>query len=164
MSIFDGSHGNDVLMHDDDMSPFSGSGDHANGFGNRGHSISSIASSVSKPVALLPAVDSSTQLSDMSTASSATASTANPNGQRKRRGKKSGEKKDGFAGFTITGSDGASTVATNAAGKVIKRRAARACVSCRNRKVRCDVVETFPCGNCRWDKIECVVQEGRRRR
>ncbi|EFX06130.1 c6 zinc finger domain containing protein [Grosmannia clavigera kw1407] len=100
----------------------------------------------------------------MSVASSATASTANPSGQRKRRGKKNSEKKDGSASFTTTGSDGASVVATNAAGKVIKRRAARACVSCRNRKVRCDVVETFPCGNCRWDKIECVVQEGRRRR
>lgn len=48
--------------------------------------------------------------------------------------------------------------------KVTKRRAARACVSCRARKVRCDVVEGAPCGNCRWDHIECVVQESRRRK
>lgn len=38
--------------------------------------------------------------------------------------------------------------------KVAKRRAARACVSCRARKVRCDVVESSPCGNCRWDNVE----------
>jgi hypothetical protein len=37
---------------------------------------------------------------------------------------------------------------------VTKRRAARACVSCRARKVRCDVVEGAPCGNCRWDNVE----------
>ncbi|KAG6119149.1 Cutinase transcription factor 1 beta [Claviceps sp. LM454 group G7] len=48
--------------------------------------------------------------------------------------------------------------------KVAKRRAARACVSCRARKVRCDVVEGAPCGNCRWDNVECIVQESRRRR
>ncbi|KAI0388965.1 fungal-specific transcription factor domain-containing protein [Xylariaceae sp. FL0594] len=52
----------------------------------------------------------------------------------------------------------------NAPTKVTKRRAARACVSCRARKVRCDVVEKNPCGNCRWDGVECVVQESRRRR
>ncbi|KAL2151863.1 hypothetical protein VTH82DRAFT_5047 [Thermothelomyces myriococcoides] len=49
-------------------------------------------------------------------------------------------------------------------GKVTKRRAARACVSCRARKVRCDVVEGAPCGNCRWDDVECIVQESRRRK
>ncbi|KAK1717489.1 uncharacterized protein BDZ83DRAFT_23704 [Colletotrichum acutatum] len=48
--------------------------------------------------------------------------------------------------------------------KITKRRAARACVSCRARKVRCDVVEGAPCGNCRWDNVECVVQESRRRK
>ncbi|KAH7186649.1 fungal-specific transcription factor domain-containing protein [Fusarium oxysporum] len=48
--------------------------------------------------------------------------------------------------------------------KATKRRAARACVACRARKVRCDVIEGTPCGNCRWDKVECVVQESRRRR
>ncbi|KAI1849559.1 hypothetical protein JX265_013624 [Neoarthrinium moseri] len=52
----------------------------------------------------------------------------------------------------------------NGAPKVTKRRAARACVSCRARKVRCDVVEGAPCGNCRWDNVECVVQESRRRK
>ncbi|KAH6626213.1 fungal-specific transcription factor domain-containing protein [Chaetomium sp. MPI-SDFR-AT-0129] len=49
-------------------------------------------------------------------------------------------------------------------GKATKRRAARACVSCRARKVRCDVVEGAPCGNCRWDDVECIVQESRRRK
>ncbi|KAM0346059.1 hypothetical protein ACHAPU_005820 [Fusarium lateritium] len=48
--------------------------------------------------------------------------------------------------------------------KITKRRAARACVSCRARKVRCDVVEGAPCGNCRWDNVECVIQESRRRK
>ncbi|EXL40433.1 hypothetical protein FOCG_17055 [Fusarium oxysporum f. sp. radicis-lycopersici 26381] len=40
--------------------------------------------------------------------------------------------------------------------KATKRRAARACVACRARKVRCDVIEGTPCGNCRWDKVEEV--------
>ncbi|KAI0840077.1 fungal-specific transcription factor domain-containing protein [Hypoxylon sp. FL0890] len=52
----------------------------------------------------------------------------------------------------------------NGSTKVTKRRAARACISCRSRKVRCDVVEGAPCGNCRWDNVECIVQESRRRR
>ncbi|KAI1079362.1 fungal-specific transcription factor domain-containing protein [Whalleya microplaca] len=56
----------------------------------------------------------------------------------------------------------ASTSESNGAAK--KRRAARACVSCRARKVRCDVVEGAPCGNCRWDNVECIVQESRRRK
>jgi hypothetical protein len=42
----------------------------------------------------------------------------------------------------------------NGSQKVTKRRAAMACVSCRARKVRCDVVEQSPCGNCRWDNVE----------
>ncbi|KAI1130937.1 fungal-specific transcription factor domain-containing protein [Nemania abortiva] len=53
---------------------------------------------------------------------------------------------------------------SNGMAKTTKRRAARACVSCRARKVRCDVVEGAPCGNCRWDGVECVVQESRRRK
>ncbi|KAB5575879.1 cutinase transcription factor 1 [Coniochaeta sp. 2T2.1] len=57
-----------------------------------------------------------------------------------------------------------STSDTNGGPKITKRRAARACVSCRARKVRCDVVEGAPCGNCRWDNVECVVQESRRRK
>ncbi|KAI2641703.1 transcription factor CTF1 [Hypomontagnella submonticulosa] len=58
----------------------------------------------------------------------------------------------------------ASTSEPNGSTKVTKRRAARACISCRSRKVRCDVVEGAPCGNCRWDNVECIVQESRRRR
>ncbi|KAI0405201.1 fungal-specific transcription factor domain-containing protein [Xylaria palmicola] len=58
----------------------------------------------------------------------------------------------------------AATAEPNGTVKVTKRRAARACVSCRARKVRCDVVEGAPCGNCRWDGVECVVQESRRRK
>ncbi|KAI1498223.1 transcription factor CTF1 [Biscogniauxia marginata] len=58
----------------------------------------------------------------------------------------------------------ASGIEPNGAAKVTKRRAARACVSCRARKVRCDVVEGAPCGNCRWDNVECIVQESRRRK
>ncbi|KAL2257206.1 hypothetical protein VTK26DRAFT_512 [Humicola hyalothermophila] len=53
---------------------------------------------------------------------------------------------------------------TTSEGKVTKRRAARACASCRARKVRCDVVEGVPCNNCRWDSVECIVQESRRRK
>ncbi|KAI1449893.1 fungal-specific transcription factor domain-containing protein [Annulohypoxylon stygium] len=58
----------------------------------------------------------------------------------------------------------ASSTEPNGSTKVTKRRAARACISCRSRKVRCDVVEGAPCGNCRWDNVECIVQESRRRR
>ncbi|KND93926.1 Cutinase transcription factor 1 beta [Tolypocladium ophioglossoides CBS 100239] len=54
--------------------------------------------------------------------------------------------------------------AADAPQKITKRRAARACVSCRARKVRCDVVEGATCGNCRWDNVECIVQESRRRK
>jgi hypothetical protein len=74
------------------------------------------------------------------------------------------------AAATATDEGSTSTKKRAAAGepngptKVTKRRAARACVSCRARKVRCDVVEKNPCGNCRWDGVECVVQESRRRR
>jgi hypothetical protein len=51
-----------------------------------------------------------------------------------------------------------STDDSAAAQKITKRRAARACVSCRARKVRCDVVEGAPCGNCRWDNVEVCAQ------
>lgn len=40
--------------------------------------------------------------------------------------------------------------------KPIKRRAAWACLSCRVRKVRCDVVAAVPCGNCVRDKVEVI--------
>ncbi|EPE02966.1 cutinase transcription factor 1 beta [Ophiostoma piceae UAMH 11346] len=150
----------------------------------------SMSSTASRPM-LLPATERTLSMSSaadsvvsfdsaasISAASaSSTAAAAPPLQQRKRRTKKSAaekaemeknrESREGGDKDKDT-SDGGDTsnnnTTTNAAGKVIKRRAARACVSCRNRKVRCDVVETFPCGNCRWDKIECVVQEGRRRR
>lgn len=51
-------------------------------------------------------------------------------------------------------SDSNATADGNAAAKVTKRRAARACVSCRARKVRCNVVEEWPCTNCRFDNVE----------
>ncbi|KAB5515329.1 cutinase transcription factor 1 beta [Coniochaeta sp. 2T2.1] len=44
----------------------------------------------------------------------------------------------------------------------VKKRAARACKRCRARKVRCDVTYGTPCGNCRWDKVECIIQQSRR--
>ncbi|CAH0047473.1 unnamed protein product [Clonostachys solani] len=50
--------------------------------------------------------------------------------------------------------------ATNAMGK---RRSSRACLSCRNRKVRCDVVRGgVPCNNCRLDSVECIIKESNR--
>ncbi|CAK7272017.1 hypothetical protein SEPCBS57363_004917 [Sporothrix epigloea] len=167
LSVFDSGAGTDVGMHDDETSFCSPNDKGINtGFSKRESSIrSSISSTASRPSMLPPNIERTNSIS----AASANGSVFPYGGvrtgtlqQRKRRSKKSAaEKKDGTASPT---SDGGSNTVTNAAGKVIKRRAARACASCRNRKVRCDVVETFPCGNCRWDKIECVVQEGRRRR
>lgn len=47
----------------------------------------------------------------------------------------------------------------------VKRRASKACCSCRARKVRCDVVESgSPCTNCRLDEVDCVVTESKRRK
>ena len=48
--------------------------------------------------------------------------------------------------------------------KPLRRRARRACLSCRSRKVRCDVTHRVPCGNCSWDHIECVVVSRRGKR
>ncbi|KAL4809779.1 fungal-specific transcription factor domain-containing protein [Aspergillus unguis] len=46
-----------------------------------------------------------------------------------------------------------------------KRRSNRACLSCRNRKVRCDVLlGGHPCTNCRLDEIECILKESNRGR
>ncbi|KAF9891522.1 hypothetical protein FE257_003989 [Aspergillus nanangensis] len=46
-----------------------------------------------------------------------------------------------------------------------KRRASQACLSCRHRKVRCDLVSGgHPCTNCRLDSLECVVKESSRGR
>ncbi|KAL1306656.1 hypothetical protein AAFC00_005330 [Neodothiora populina] len=48
--------------------------------------------------------------------------------------------------------------------KSVKRRASKACQSCRARKVRCNVVEQSPCTNCRLDEVECIVSESKRKR
>ncbi|CAG9996221.1 unnamed protein product [Clonostachys byssicola] len=46
-----------------------------------------------------------------------------------------------------------------------KRRSSKACLSCRSRKVRCDVVNGgVPCNNCRLDELECVLKESNRGR
>lgn len=44
-----------------------------------------------------------------------------------------------------------------------KRRASKACLRCRARKVRCNVNEGLPCLNCRLDGIECKVTQSTRR-
>lgn len=52
-----------------------------------------------------------------------------------------------------------------AAGRVVKRRSPRACVSCHRRKVRCDVVNGgVPCTNCRLDHVDCVLKQSNRGR
>ncbi|KIL88484.1 cutinase transcription factor 1 beta [Fusarium avenaceum] len=44
-----------------------------------------------------------------------------------------------------------------------KRGAPRACLSCRGRKVRCDVtIQGSPCNNCRLDNLGCVLGKPRR--
>lgn len=47
-----------------------------------------------------------------------------------------------------------------------KKRACKACTSCRARKVRCDVVPLGnpPCSNCKHDEIECCLPPPRKRR
>ncbi|CAH0035454.1 unnamed protein product [Clonostachys rhizophaga] len=46
-----------------------------------------------------------------------------------------------------------------------KRRSSKACLSCRSRKVRCDVVNGgVPCTNCRLDELDCVLKESNRGR
>ncbi|OQU96208.1 Fungal Zn2-Cys6 binuclear cluster domain-containing protein [Cladophialophora immunda] len=46
-----------------------------------------------------------------------------------------------------------------------KRRAGRACILCRARKVRCDAVLTgIPCTNCRLDSLACTVTKSKRHR
>jgi len=45
------------------------------------------------------------------------------------------------------------------ANRKIRKRAKRACVRCRTRKVRCDVVLAgTPCTNCKLDGEECVIR------
>ncbi|KAK2798123.1 hypothetical protein FQN50_008934 [Emmonsiellopsis sp. PD_5] len=47
--------------------------------------------------------------------------------------------------------------------KLNRKRAAKACRSCRSRKVRCSVSEHgIPCYNCKLDELECVVPERKR--
>lgn len=47
----------------------------------------------------------------------------------------------------------------------VKRRAAKACLSCRYRKVRCDVLGSGPpCTNCRLDGVDCVIKKSNRGR
>lgn len=56
--------------------------------------------------------------------------------------------------------------------KVLKRRAAKACVACHARKVRCDLLQryhvsadgTFACSNCTMDGVRCVIQESKSRK
>lgn len=38
-----------------------------------------------------------------------------------------------------------------------KKRASIACVPCRNRKIRCDIVRQAPCTNCRHFSMDCTV-------
>lgn len=46
-----------------------------------------------------------------------------------------------------------------------KKRAGRACVLCRARKVRCDaVLNGVPCTNCRLDSLECTIPKNKRHR
>lgn len=46
-----------------------------------------------------------------------------------------------------------------------KKRAPKACQSCRSRKVRCNVSESGPpCINCRLDEVECTITESKRKR
>lgn len=46
-----------------------------------------------------------------------------------------------------------------------KKRSSRACMTCRTRKVRCNIVaHGAPCSNCRHDEIDCVLPLSRRQR
>ncbi|KAM5352889.1 hypothetical protein ACJ41O_005611 [Fusarium nematophilum] len=54
---------------------------------------------------------------------------------------------------------------SNSNDRASKRRASKACLSCRNRKVRCDLVSGgHPCTNCRLDKLDCAVSQSQRGR
>ncbi|KAK0638656.1 hypothetical protein B0T16DRAFT_394537 [Cercophora newfieldiana] len=51
--------------------------------------------------------------------------------------------------------------------KTVKRRASKACLNCRQRKVRCDVTGRPPgtgCNNCNLDHVPCTVEPCRRRK
>ncbi|KAK5209389.1 hypothetical protein LTR41_004925 [Exophiala xenobiotica] len=48
---------------------------------------------------------------------------------------------------------------------MIRRRAPKACIPCRNKKVKCDVFTSgTPCGNCTRAKTECTVNHARKRK
>ena len=52
---------------------------------------------------------------------------------------------------------------STAGNRVAKNRAPRACVTCRDRKVRCDVVSGgVPCTNCRLDDVDCILKPSNR--
>lgn len=52
---------------------------------------------------------------------------------------------------------------TTATQKQTKRlRSKKSCLICRQRKVRCDVDDTYPCSRCINKKVECHVNERRR--
>lgn len=54
-------------------------------------------------------------------------------------------------------------MATTATQKQTKRlRSRKSCLICRQRKVRCDVDDTYPCSTCIKKKVECHVNERRR--
>ncbi|KAG9258445.1 fungal-specific transcription factor domain-containing protein [Emericellopsis atlantica] len=63
-------------------------------------------------------------------------------------------RKNGHEGMVLTLED-----------KGTKRgRSSIACLTCRMRKVRCDVMSGAPCSNCKLDVIKCVVRRDRRNR
>lgn len=50
-----------------------------------------------------------------------------------------------------------------AGNRAAKKRAPRACISCRDRKVRCDVHSGgVPCTNCRLDDVDCILKASNR--
>lgn len=66
----------------------------------------------------------------------------------------------GEANLTTTTTAPAPT--TDRSSLKLSRRAARACLVCRRRKVRCDATERYPCGNCKWSNVECIIRDRRR--
>ncbi|KAK5207787.1 hypothetical protein LTR41_006299 [Exophiala xenobiotica] len=47
--------------------------------------------------------------------------------------------------------------------RIVKRRSARACQSCRRRKVRCDIlVDGVRCTNCKLDDLKCILSISKR--
>ncbi|KAH8706091.1 hypothetical protein GQ44DRAFT_763947 [Phaeosphaeriaceae sp. PMI808] len=46
----------------------------------------------------------------------------------------------------------------------VRKRTAEACLQCRSKKVRCDILSTAPCVRCRLDGMKCVLRSGDRKR